>query len=91
MLQKNQSVAFPNSAIYSKGVYDRLQEFSGSYLMVCEVIGEDGDFRNLKRLIASAEGASLYSKLSNLRKGQRVSETILKGERRIVTLSKRGE
>ena len=35
MLQKNQSVAFPTSAIYIKAVYDRLQEFSGSYLMVC--------------------------------------------------------
>ena len=43
MLQKNQSVVFPNLGIYSKGVYDKLQEFSGSYLMVCAVIGEDGD------------------------------------------------
>ena len=79
MMQKKQTVAFPSSAIYSKSVYDRLQEFSGGYLVVCEAIGEGGDFKSLKRVIASAEGASLYSKLSNLRKGQRALETILKG------------
>ena len=45
----------------------------------------------MKRVIASVEGASLYSKLSNLRKGQHVSETILKGGRRIEMLSKWGE
>ena len=45
MLQKNQSVVFPSSAIYSKGVYDRLQEFSVGYLVVCQAIGEDGDFK----------------------------------------------
>ena len=44
----------------------------------------------MKRVIASAEGVSLYSKLINLLKGQRVSETILKGGRRIVMLSKWG-
>ena len=91
MMQKKQTVAFPSSAKYSKGVYDRLQEFLGGYLAVCEAIGEDGDFKSLKRVIASAEGVSIYSKLINLRKGQRVSETILKGERRIVMLSKWGE
>ena len=37
------------------------------------------------------DGKSLYSKLINLRKGQRASETILKGERRIVMLLKWGE
>ena len=41
--------------------------------------GEDGDFKNLKRVVAAAEGSSLYSNVSNLWKGQRVSETILKG------------
>ena len=47
MLKKNQSVVFPTSAIYSKAVYDTLQEFPVSYLMVCEAIREDGDFKNL--------------------------------------------
>ena len=91
MLQKDQSVAFPTSVIYSKAVYDRLQDFSGSYSTVCEAMGKDGDFKNLKRVMAAAEGSSLHSKVSNLRKGQRVSETILKGGRRIVMLSKWGE
>ena len=67
------------------------RNFRGVILVVCEIIGEDEDFKSLKRVIASAEGASLYSKLSNLRKGQRASETIMKGERRIVMLSKWGE
>ena len=31
MMQKRQTVAFPSSAKYSKGVYDRLQEFSGLF------------------------------------------------------------
>ena len=90
MMQKKQTVAFPCSAKYSKGVYDRLQEFPGGYLVVCDAIGEDAAFKDLKRVIASAEEVSLYSKLINLRKGQRASETILKGERRIVMLSKWG-
>jgi len=90
MMQKKQAVAFPSSAKYSKGVYDRLQDFPGGYLVDCDAIGEDAAFKDLKRVIAAAEGVSLYSKLINLRKGQRVSETILKGERRIVMLSKWG-
>ena len=85
-------MAFPSSAKYSKGVYDRLQEFPGGYLVVCDAFGEDAAFKDLtrKRVIAAAEGVPIYSKMINLRKGQRVSETILKGERRIVMLSKWG-
>ena len=55
MSQKEQSVAFPTSGIYSKAVYDKLQDFSGSYLTVCEAMGEDGDFKNLKRVMAAAD------------------------------------
>ena len=72
MMQKKQTVALPSSAKYSKSVYDRLQEFPASYLVVCDNIGEDAAFKDLKRVIASAEGVSLYSKLINLLKGQRV-------------------
>ena len=72
MMQKRQTVAFSSSAKYSKVVYDRLQEFPGRYLVVCDAIGEDAAFKDLKRVIASAEGVSLYSKLINLRKGRRV-------------------
>ena len=41
--------------------------------------------------MAAAEGSSLYSKLGNLRKDQRGTQTILKGGRRIVMPSKFGE
>ena len=78
-------------AIYSKAVYDKLQGFSGSYLVVCEGMGDDVNFKNLRRLVAIADGSSLYSKLVNLRKDQRASQTIMKGGRQIVMLSKFGE
>ena len=67
MSEKRRLVAFPTSAIYSKAVYDKLEDFSGSYLMVCEVMGEDMEFKNLRRLVVAVEGSSLYSKLLNLR------------------------
>ena len=40
MMEKKQTVAFPSSAKYSKGVHDRLQEFPGGYLVVCDAIGD---------------------------------------------------
>ena len=59
--------------------------------MVCEAIGEDTDFKNVRRLVAVAEGSSLYAKLVNLQKDQRGKQTILTGQRRIVMLLKLGE
>ena len=59
--------------------------------MVCEAVGVDTDCKTLKRLVAAAEGSSLYSKLGNLRKDPRGTQIILMGERRIVMLSKWGE
>ena len=47
-------------------------------------MGEDTDFKCLKRLMVAAEGSTLYSTLGNLLKDQRGTETILKGERLIV-------
>ena len=41
---------------------------------------ENMDFKNLRRLVAAAEGSTLYSKLINLWKDQRAAQTILKGE-----------
>ena len=35
MSEKGQLVVFPTSAIKSKAVYDKLQDFSGSYSTVC--------------------------------------------------------
>ena len=59
--------------------------------MVCEPMAEDLDFKNLRRLVAVAEGSTLYSKLVNLRKDQRAAQTILKGKRQIVMLSRFGQ
>jgi len=44
MGEKGQLVVFPTSATYSKGVNDELQDFLGSYLVVCEPMAEHMDF-----------------------------------------------
>ena len=70
MVEKGQvvSLSFPTSGIYSKGIYDKLQEFSGAFLVVCESMdSEDMNFKNLRLIIASCEGSTLYSKLTNAR------------------------
>ena len=58
--------------------------------MICEAMGEDLDFKDVRRLVAVADGSSLYAKLVNLRKDHRGMQTILKGGRQIVMLSKFG-
>ena len=55
------------------------------------MVWDDMDFKNLRRIVASCEGSKLYSKLMNGRKDQRSAQKILKGERRIVMLSKFGQ
>ena len=59
--------------------------------MVCKGMGDDVDFKNLRRLVAIADGLSLYLRLVNLLKDQRASQKILKGGRQIVMLSRFGK
>ena len=57
MTEKGQLGSFPTSRIYSKGLYDKLQDLAGSYLVVCESMdSEDMNFKNLRRIVASCEG-----------------------------------
>ena len=92
MAEKGQLVSFPTSRTYCKGIYDKLQDFTGSYLVVWESMDSaDRNFKNLRRIVASCEGITLYSKLTNAQKDQSSSQTILRGERRIVMLSKFGQ
>ena len=58
MAEKGQFGSFPTSGTYSKGFYDKLQDFSGSYLVVCESMVEDMDFKNLRRILAGCEGST---------------------------------
>ena len=68
-----------------------MQEFEGSYLVVCESMEmDDMDFKSLRWIVVACEGATLYSRIMNARKDQRKSQTILNGERRVVMLSKFG-
>ena len=68
-----------------------MQEFEGSYLVVCESMESEGmDFKSLRRIIAASEGSTLYSRIMTAWKDQRMSQTILSGERRVVMLSKFG-
>ena len=60
MVEKEQLAVFPTAGVCSKAVFDRLQGFSGSYLVVCKPMAEDMDFKNLRRLVAVAEGSTLY-------------------------------
>ena len=51
MEEKVQLVGFPISGTYKKVVYDKLQDFDGSYLVVCEALDRederDMDFKKL--------------------------------------------
>ena len=92
MAEKGQLVSFPTSTTHDKAVYDKMQEFEGSYLVVCEpMVTGDLDFKNLRRIIATCEGLTLYSRITTARKNQRKLQTILSGERRVVMLSKFGQ
>ena len=92
MADKGQLVSVPTDGVYSKAVFDKLQELPGSYLVVCEpMANDDTDFRNVRRLVAAAEGLSLYSRLTKLRDDHRGVQTILKGDRQIIMLSKFGK
>ena len=50
-------MVFPRCGTYDKAIYDKLQEFDGSFLVVCEVVDReddrDMDFKNLRRLVAA--------------------------------------
>ena len=92
MAEKGQLVCFPIEGVYSKAVYDKLQELSGSYLVVCEPMAvDDVDFRNVRRIVVAAEGISLYSRIINCRSDHRWDQTILRGKREVIMLSKFGE
>ena len=81
MVEKGQSVSFAKIRMYNKGRYDKLQEFSGAFLVVCESMDPaDLAFKNLRRVMAACEGATLYAKLTNARKDQRESHTIREGK-----------
>ena len=71
-----------------------MQEFDGSYLVVCEAMdredARDTDFENLRRLIAACEGSTLYSRIMTALKDQLRVQTILSGARGVVMLSKFG-
>ena len=48
MAEKGQLVSFLTQGVYSKAVFDKLQEIPGSYLVVCEPMAiDDTDFRNV--------------------------------------------
>ena len=80
MAGKGQLVSFPTDGVYCKAVFDKLQELFGSYLVVCEpVANDDTDFRNVRRIVAAAEGVSLYSRVIKLRSDHRWVQTILAG------------
>ena len=89
MAKKGQLVSFPTEGVYSKAVFDKLQELPGSYLVVCEPMEiDDTDFKNVRRLVAAAEGVSLYSKIITLRSDHRGGQTILTGNRQVIMFSK---
>ena len=68
------------------------RNFSGSCLVVCESMDAgDVNFKHLRRVLATCEGSTLYSKLLTARKDQCRSQTILTGARQIVMLSKFGQ
>ena len=71
-------MSFWTSGLYTKAIYDKLQEFGGSYSVVCESMDTgDTDFKNLSRFIANCEGSTLYLRFVSGRKDQRKSQTIL--------------
>ena len=73
-------------------MFDKLQELPGSYLVVCGSMAiDDTDFRNVRRIVAAAEGISLYSRIINCRSDHRWDQTILAGKRQVIMLSKFGE
>ena len=39
MAEKGQLVCFPTEGVYSKAMYDKLQDLPGNYLVVCESMG----------------------------------------------------
>ena len=85
-------MSFPILGTYTKAVYNKLQEFSVSCLIVCESMDtSDIGFKNLRRLIANCDGLTLYSRFMSIRKEQRASQSVINGPRRIVMLSKFGE
>ena len=87
MAEKGQLVCFPTVGVYSKAVFDKLQELPGSYLVVCESMAiDDTDFRNVRRIVAVAEGISLYSRIIKLRSDHRSDQTILVGKRQVIML-----
>ena len=66
MAGKGQLVCFPTEGVYSKAVYDKLQELSCSYLVVCEPMAvDDVDFRNVRQIVVVVGGISLYSRIIN--------------------------
>ena len=68
MAEKGQLVCFPTEGVYSKAVYDKLQELPGNYLVVCESMAiDDVEFRNVRRIVAAGQGVSVYSRIINCR------------------------
>ena len=54
-------MSFPTSGAYNKEVYDKLQEFSPSYLIVCKSIDiMDMEIKNLRQVITSCDRMTLY-------------------------------
>ena len=92
MTEKVQLVSFPTEGVHSNAVFDKLQELPGSYLVVCEsMVNDDTDFRNVRRLVAAAEGVSLYSRVIKLQSDHRGVQTKLSWNRQVIMLSKFGE
>ena len=67
--EKGYLVSFPTSRMYTKAIYDEFQEFTGSYLAVCESMDTgDTDFKNLRRIVVNCNGFTFHSRLICARK-----------------------
>ena len=79
MAEKGQLVCFPTEGVYSKPVYDKLQDLSGNYLVVCESMAiDDVEFRNVRRIVVAGQGVSVYSRIINCRSDHQWDQTILR-------------
>ena len=52
---------------------------------------DDVEFRNVRRIVAAGQGGSLYSRIMICRSDHRWDQTILRGNREVIMLSKFGE
>ena len=92
MALKGQLVCFPTEGVYTKAMYDKLQDLPGNYMVICESMAiDDVEFRNVRRIVAVGQGVSLYSRIMNCRSDHRWDQTILRGNREVIMLSKFGE